>query len=232
MPSLRQVFSGKKKNPVFPQPLLLQDLWEAVARFSAEIRASDFMREMLRRHAAIGSKGMMGMNDCATLYALTRWQRPTVIVESGGYLGMSSAFILKALADENLPDAKVYSIEMDPDCAHGVLVPDEFRANFIPLRGDVKELIKGRELPSAIDLFLHDSSHRYRHMLWEFRAFWPRLRDRGLLVSHDVHFNAAFPEFIAGTYAHDSRGLLDPERTTHYEWGRWGYVGFAVKRQH
>ena len=69
-------------------------------------------------------------------------------------------------------------------------------------------------------------------MLWEFRAFWPRLRDRGLLVSHDVHFNAAFPEFIAGTYAHDAQGLLDPERTSHYEWGRWGYVGFAVKKHH
>lgn len=60
MPSLRQVFAGKKKNPVFPQPLLLQDLWEAAARFSAEIQGSDFMREMLRRHEATGRQGMMG----------------------------------------------------------------------------------------------------------------------------------------------------------------------------
>lgn len=231
MPSVRQLLSGAKKNPVFPRPLLLQDLWEAVARFSAEIRDSEFMQEMLRRHEAIGNKGMMGLTDCATLYALARWQRPAVVVESGGYLGMSSAFILKALADANVTDAKLYSIEMDAECAHGVLVPDEFRPRFVPLRGDVKELIKGRELPPNMDLFLHDSSHRYRHMLWEFRAFWPRLRDRGMLVSHDVHFNAAFPEFIARTYAHDAQGLLDVERTTHYEWGRWGYVGFAVKRQ-
>ncbi len=34
-----------------------------------------------------------------------------VIVESGGYLGMSSAFILKALADEDLTQAKLYSLE-------------------------------------------------------------------------------------------------------------------------
>ena len=67
-------------------------------------------------------------------------------------------------------------------------------------------------------------------MLWEFREFWKRLRDGGLLVSHDVHFNAAFPEFVAETYAHDKHGLLDAERTTHYEWGRWGYVGFAIKK--
>jgi predicted O-methyltransferase YrrM len=43
----------------------------------------------------------MGALDCATLYGLTRWRRPKVIVESGGYLGMSAAFILKALADED-----------------------------------------------------------------------------------------------------------------------------------
>jgi predicted O-methyltransferase YrrM len=230
MPSFRQIFSGKKENPIYPRPLLLQDLWDAVARFSAEIRASDFMQEMFQRQAATGSKGMMGMSDCATLYGLARWQRPAVVVESGGYLGMSSAFMLKALADENLTNSKVYSIEMDPTCDHGVLVPEEFRSQFVPLRGDVKELIKTDALPSEIDLFLHDSSHRYRHMLWEFRAFWPRLHDRGMLVSHDVHFNAAFPEFIAKTYAHDQRGLLDADRTRHYEWGRWGYVGFAVKK--
>jgi cephalosporin hydroxylase len=81
-------------------------------------------------------------------------------------------------------------------------------------------------------MFLHDSSHSYRHMLWEFRAFWPRLRDGGLLVSHDVHMNAAFPEFVAKTYAYDKKtGRLDAQRTSHYEWGRWGYIGFVIKRE-
>jgi len=53
-----------------------------------------------------------------------------------------------------------------------------------------------------------------------------------LLVSHDVQMNAAFPEFIVRTYAHDKRtGRRDAGRTSHYEWGRWGYIGFAIKRQ-
>ena len=79
-------------------------------------------------------------------------------------------------------------------------------------------------------MFLHDSSHRYRHMLWEFRQFWGRLRDGGLLVSHDVHFNAAFAEFVAKTHARDKNGILDARRTTHHEWGRWGYIGFVIKK--
>jgi len=34
------------------------------------------------------------------------------------------------------------------------------------------------------------------------------------------------------TYAHDKKtGGLDAERTAHYEWGRWGYVGFVIKKE-
>jgi predicted O-methyltransferase YrrM len=209
-------------------------MWDAVARFAAEIRASDFMAEMVRRRDAFGSEGVMGAMDCATLYGLTRWVRPTVIVESGGYIGMSSAFILKALADGKLAAAKLYSIELSQECEQGALIPDELRsasAGFVPMRGKVEDFLKGDRLPSLIDMFLHDSSHSYRHMLWEFRQFWPRLRDGGLLVSHDVQMNGAFPEFVTKTYAHDKKtGRRDTQRTSHHEWGRWGYIGFAVKK--
>jgi predicted O-methyltransferase YrrM len=206
-------------------------VWETIARLAAEIQTSNFMMEMMRRRDAYGTQGLMGALDCATLYALTRWQRPAVAVESGGFVGMSSAFILKALRDEGLTTAKLYSIEWDDHCDQGALIPDELRPQYVPLHGKVEHFVTGKQLPASIDMFLHDSSHRYRHMWWEFRQFWPRLRHGGLLVSHDVHFNAAFPEFVASTYAHDKKsGLLDPQRTSHYEWGRWGYIGFVIKK--
>ena len=205
-------------------------MWSAIDRFSAQIQESEFMEEMSRRLAAYVPHGVMGRLDCATLYGLVRWHRPMVTVESGGYLGMSSAFILKALTDARLTSSKIYSIEWNKECPHGILIPDELRSQFVPLSGDVRDLVKSDRVPSKIDMFLHDSSHRYRHMLWEFHEFWKRLCDGGLLVSHDVHFSAAFPEFVAKTYAHDKHGLLDGQRTTHYEWGRWGYVGFAIKK--
>jgi predicted O-methyltransferase YrrM len=143
---------------------------------------------------------------------------------------MSSAFILKALADEGLIKARLYSLEMNRDCEHGALIPSDLRSQFVPLKGRVEDFIKGNELSSQIDMFLHDSSHRYRHMLWEFRQFWERLRDGGLLVSHDVHFNAAFAEFVAKTHARDKNGVMDVQRTTHHDWGRWGYIGFVIKK--
>ena len=209
-------------------------MWDTISRFAAEIRASDFMSDMIRRRDAYGSEGAMGAIDCATLYGLTRWLRPTVVVESGGYVGMSSAFILKALADEGLVTAKLHSIELSQECEQGALIPEELRSvssSFVPMRGRIEDFLKRNELPSSIDMFLHDSSHSYRHMLWEFHQFWPRLRDGGLLVSHDVQMNAGFPEFVAETYAHDKKtGRRDAQRTSHYEWGRWGYIGFAIKK--
>jgi len=228
---LRQAKASKQEKIQAPS---YYGMWDAVARFAAEIRASDFMAVMIRRRDAFGSEGVMGAIDCATLYGLTRWARPTVIVESGGFIGMSSAFILKALADEKLATARLYSIELSQECDQGALIPDELRsasAGFVPMRGKVEDFLKRGQFPSSIDMFLHDSSHSYRHMLWEFRQFWPRLRDGGLLVSHDVQMNAAFPEFVTKTYAHDKKsGRRDAQRTSHHEWGRWGYIGFAIKK--
>jgi predicted O-methyltransferase YrrM len=224
---------ANKRNQVEAVSTSLYSMWDAVARFAKDIRASEFMGEMIRRRDAFGSEGVMGALDCATLYALTRWLRPAVVVESGGFIGMSSAFILKALADEKLATSKLYSIELSEDCDQGALISDELRsaASFIAMRGRIEDLLKRGQLPPSIDMFLHDSSHSYQHMLWEFREFWQRLRDGGLLVSHDVQMNAAFSEFIAKTYAHDKKtGRRDAQRTSHYEWGRWGYLGFVIKK--
>src|SRR5881296_4411274 len=128
---------GRANNGDQTRPASFYSMWDAVARFAQEIRASDFMAEMIRRRDAYGSEGVMGALDCATLYGLTRWLRPIVLVESGGFIGMSSAFILKALADEKLATAKLYSIEWSEECEQGALIPDELRWGFVPMRGKV-----------------------------------------------------------------------------------------------
>jgi predicted O-methyltransferase YrrM len=230
LPQRRQL----KQTGQTPSPFTsYYSMWDAVTRFANEVRTSEFMSDMIDRRDAYGSEGVMGAVDCATLYGLTRWLRPIVLIESGGFVGMSSAFILRALADEQLAASKLYSIELSEDCEQGALIPDDLRSStgFVPMRGRIEDFLKNDQLPRSIDMFLHDSSHSYRHMLWEFRQFWPRLRDGGLLVSHDVQMNAAFPEFVTKTYAHEKNtGRRDMQRTTHHEWGRWGYIGFVIKK--
>src|SRR5260370_34261816 len=62
------------------QPSSFYSMWDAVARFAQEIRASDFMAEMIRRRDAYGSGGGMVALECATLSGLT------LLLQAGGGL--------------------------------------------------------------------------------------------------------------------------------------------------
>src|SRR6516225_4182332 len=145
-----------KQTPQTSSLASFYSMWDAVARFAEEIRASEFMSDMISRRDAYGSEGVMGALDCATLYGLARWLRPVVLVESGGFIGMSSAFILKALADEHLATSKLYSIDLGEDCEQGALIPEELRSScqFVPMRGRIEDFLKSEELPLSIDMFL------------------------------------------------------------------------------
>src|SRR6267143_2651263 len=50
---------AKKANQHEPLSMPLYGVWEAVARFAAEIRVSDFMAEMTQRCRAYGTQGLM-----------------------------------------------------------------------------------------------------------------------------------------------------------------------------
>ena len=50
---------GNEPEPVQSAATPFYAIWDAVARFAQEIRASDFMAEMIRRRDAHGSEGVM-----------------------------------------------------------------------------------------------------------------------------------------------------------------------------
>ncbi len=205
--------------------------WNELWRQQSAMQHDPFSTEMLKRRHASGSKSPMGLLDCTLLYALTRWRRPQVVVETGGFLGMSSAFILKAMADEQLSGSKLHSVEWMPDCPHGSLIPDELKGGFVPMLGKVEDFMAKGAFPKRVDMFLHDSSHRRSHMLMEYEYFWNLMDDGDLLVSHDVNLSSAFTEFVTKTYVHDKIGQTDESATTHSYWGRWGNLGFVVKKK-
>lgn len=203
--------------------------WSKLLRVMGEIQQSAFMETMMARRESSGSASPMGKTDAALLYALARWAKPRLVVETGGFLGMSSAFLLKAMADEAITDGRLLSVEWTADIDHGCLIPEELRGGYEPMIGRVEDFMKSGAFPEQIDFFLHDSSHRLKHMLKEFRFFYPRLRAGGVLASHDVDMSAAFTTFVTGTYAHNRLGQTDVGRTSHALWGRLGNLGFLVK---
>ncbi|MEA3163034.1 MAG: hypothetical protein QOE88_852 [Verrucomicrobiota bacterium] len=203
--------------------------WLAFCESVLEVQRSDFMKEMEDRLRTIGTKSSMGMFDSAVLLALVRKFAPAICVETGGNLGMSSSFILQGMYEAGVKGGKLFSVEVDPNIHVGSMIPERLKSGFSPLIGDVKQFMKKEAFPSQIDLFLHDSSHRYKYQYLEFKYFWKRLKPNGVLVSHDVNFNASFVDFVSTTYRHDKIGVTDKSRTTHTVWGRLGTVGFMVK---
>jgi predicted O-methyltransferase YrrM len=211
-------------DPLTPFP------WTKWLQLTADCLDSEFMTEMqARRRDTESVSHTLGRLDAAALYALVRLARPRVVVETGTYRGMSAAFILQALSDENVSGFSVTSIERNSGNEIGMLVPERLRPHFLIQTGDVRRLIERKDaLPASIDFFFHDSSHRYEHQMWEFSTFWPRVASGGFLASHDVHMNASFAEFVARSYQHHE-GKTDWNKTTHAEWGRLGMLGFMRK---
>jgi len=200
--------------------------WGSFCESVLEIRRSGFMREMEGRPR---TKGSMGFFDSAVLLALVRKFAPRVCVETGGNLGMSSSFILQGMREAGVQDGKLFSVESDPNCPVGSMIPERLKTGYYPMLGDVKLFMKKNAFPEQIDLFLHDSSHRYKYQYLEFQYFWKKLKPNGVLVSHDVDFNASFVDFVSTTYKHDKIGVTDKARTTHSLWACLGKIAFMVK---
>lgn len=147
-----------------------------------------------------GSYGRQMTEDGPSLYLLTRLLKPENMVETGVAAGVSSGFILQAMQDNN--KGRLYSIEYASTVAPygkkaGWLVPEGLRTRWELFIGDSRQMLPpllGRL--GRIDCFMHDSLHTYDHMFWELSAAWGHLRQKGLLLTHDVGENRAFFDFM------------------------------------
>jgi predicted O-methyltransferase YrrM len=205
--------------------------WEQFSREIVKCLDGEFMSQLMRKREETGSAAStMGKQDAAALYALVKIFKPAIVVETGTYRGMSSAFILKGMQDAGVEGGRLYSIDKQKDDKIGMLIPKGLSAGIVQICGEVSKVLESGELPAVIDMFVHDSAHLYSHQLWEFEAFWPMIRPGGCLVSHDVNWNSGFVDFLSKTYVHDQNGMSDLQQTTHNSWGRYWHIGFIEKR--
>ncbi|AHY47604.1 Methyltransferase domain [Rubrobacter radiotolerans] len=154
-----------------------------------EIRAED---PFLRRWAADSV-----LARCC--YLLCRLLRPSVVVETGVAYGVSSAFLLAALAENGR--GELHSIDLVPPRRgarrfQGVAVPESLRGRWTLHRGASRRvlppLLRSLRERGGVDLFVHDSLHSRANMEGEFALVWPELRRGGAVVADDVERNAAF----------------------------------------
>jgi hypothetical protein len=138
------------------------------------------------------------------LYVLVRQFRPSIVVETGVAAGVSSAYILQAMKDNNF--GHLYSIDLPNNLpeAHylpkgeesGFAVPSNLRSRWTLWIGKSKDLLEPLLAKvGKVDVFIHDSDHSYTNMFFEYNKVWDSIQNGGLLISHDINENAAFKDF-------------------------------------
>ena len=144
------------------------------------------------------------------IWCLIRHLRPANVVETGVAHGMTSRFILEAL--ETIGAGKLWRIDLPPlnpmtRQEVGVAV----RQTGVPV--DRWTYIAGtsrRRLPALlarlgrIDLFIHDSLHSNRNVMFELEYAWRYLSAGGVMVVDDIDANHAFDTFTKAHPEHPS----------------------------
>lgn len=176
-----------------------------------------YLAGLEKQYGAYYKPGWVNMADAIFLYWVIRQAKPKTVVQTGVCNGLSSAFMMLALA-KNGEEGQLHVVDMSPifdskdplwtekNRVYGVvvpegktsgwLVPDVLKHRFHVHVGDAKKLLPPLvdSLPE-IDMFYHDSDHTYNHMMLEFIEAKRKLTPGGLIVVDDVAWNAATWDF-------------------------------------
>lgn len=139
-------------------------------------------------------RGEMG-RESESLYVMVRLIKPDIVIETGVGAGISSTYILNAMALNG--KGLLYSIDLpDETGLSGWAVPNGLKSRWRLYQGSSIDLLPAvLNDTGSIDIFIHDSDHSYEHMMFEFRTIWPYLKNNGTFLAHDVGRNDAFFDF-------------------------------------
>jgi len=214
----RLVFGAQ--HPGYAIKAVLRDLFATAERFLAALAGTTasqirrflgepfqdrrFYEHLRRAETQFGGTSSIGADLYAkrvlVQYAIIRALKPISVLETGIANGVSSAYLL--LAMERNQQGSLYSIDVNDGSflpsgkRVGWIVPAWLRQRWTLRLGDARELLPCvlADLKS-LDVFIHDSSHTYDHMRFEYEQAYPYLRLGGILISDDALWNAAFEDF-------------------------------------
>jgi predicted O-methyltransferase YrrM len=165
---------------------------------------SEVMEALERGGIRAGPGSFRAWNDgdaalTRAIWCLVRHLRPKSVVETGVARGVTSRVILEAL--ERNGQGHLWSIDLPPleriwQKQVGVAVGDRHKTRWSYIKGSSR-----RRLPrllaqlGQIDLFIHDSLHSNRNVLFELEHAWAAVRPGGAIIVDDIDVNGAFKTF-------------------------------------
>jgi predicted O-methyltransferase YrrM len=215
--AMRYVLLGKEGFTCHQIPRLTGAERSKVEGIYAEILRKNELEAHIRKVLGGRYCGQISFTAARSLYTICRLLQPRVVIETGVAAGISSAFVLKALEDNSsgllhsidLPNYEEMLVGTDPKYAEGgpkavlpvgqqsgFVIPGQLRSKWNLHLGLSSEILPNvLSEVGQIDMFIHDSEHSYRNMLFEYRTAWPSIREGGVLLSDDVSWNRAFHDF-------------------------------------
>jgi predicted O-methyltransferase YrrM len=192
----------KEERKKMPSKLskLLKVKEEKVRKYKAEIENSEkFYDRFDKKVQHLKNNGLYSgttsRTDAQTIYIVTRITKPNIAVETGCLYGSFDAHITLAMKRNGY--GTLHSIELpDEDKEYGYLITNECEDHWNLHMGNSKNILPSllKEI-GKIDMFLHDSLHRKKHMRWEFNEAVNNIRNNGVLASHDVLNSRVFQAF-------------------------------------
>lgn len=171
------------------------DLWPQVVQPMAEAGVQ------LGRGAFAGwGDGEPGF--ARAVWCVVRHLQPRTIVETGVARGITTRVALEAL--EANGEGHLWSIDLPPARAPqlhdqiGIAVSDSLRHRWTYVRGSSRHRLPGLLADGQqIDLFIHDSKHTKRNLLFELDRAWAAMRPGGVVLADDIDLNCGFHHFQA-----------------------------------
>lgn len=162
------------------------------------------LADLAAANVRVGMFSYGGWNDCDRAFAEAIWcivahARPGRVVETGVAHGLTSRIILEGL--ERNEAGGLWSVDLPAvdSALHpeiGIAVPANLRSRWRYVPGTSRDRLPSllREL-AEIDLFVHDSLHTGRNVLFELETAWPFLRAGAAAVVDDIDHSLAFGVF-------------------------------------
>jgi hypothetical protein len=214
--------------------------WPCEQGASFEVLWNEVIESLRAKGVKPGPNGFGVWNDgdaglVRSIWCLVMHLRPRNVVETGVGHGVTSRFILEALASSG--SGQLSSIDvppMDPALQKqvGMAVEGKHAERWTYIKGSSR-----RRLPALLnrlgelDLFIHDSLHSERNVRFELDRAWKVVRPGGAAVVDDVDANAGFHTFVRANPGHVS--LICEAEPLHPDlrrFNRKGLFGIILKR--
>lgn len=179
--------------------------WPCTATAAFELLWPEIVDDVRAHGLSLGRGTYGGWDDAdpglaRAIWCLTTHLRPERVVETGVARGITSRVILEGL--DRARTGHLWSIDLPATdrTLHGeigVAVPERLSGRWSYISGTSRRRLPRllEEIP-PIDLFVHDSSHTERNILFELKTAWAAIR-RGVVVADDVNQSAGFARFTA-----------------------------------